>query len=202
MTQSLPSEVLLAWLKSTPPGTACGSTCCLALLTMSLSRDCRDVFCSGDVVWSCMAARIAGITVDIGSDSSSSLSTSFSTALTGDNTGDWDWDWNKTLPFVSISSTGSKELSGAWKGVEVAAGRVERIRGENDDWETEDSGLLRVSPRVPRDLEGVLRDVNIESSLLADSLARRVWNDEGLNPFSKVEVASLLEKFTNQAQLS
>ena len=86
-------------------------------------------------------------------------------------------------------------MSEAWKGSEGAAGSVERILGEN-----EDSGLLRVSPREPRDLAGVLRDVNIVLSLLADSLARRVWNDEGLNPFSKVEVASLLEKLTNQSQ--
>ena len=86
-------------------------------------------------------------------------------------------------------------MSEAWEGSEGAAGRVERILGEN-----EDSGLLRVSPREPRDLAGVLRDVNIVLSLLADSLARRVWNDEGLNPFSTVEVASLLEKLTNQSQ--
>ena len=178
MTQSLPSAVLLAWLKSTPPGTAWGSTCCLALLTMSLSRDRRDVTWSGGVVLSCMAAMIAGITVDIGNDSSSPLSTSFSTELTGDNTVGGGRGGNKTLPFVSISSTGregrpSKELSEAWKESRGAAGSVESILGENEDWETEDSGLFKVSPTVPRDLAGVLRDVNIVLSLRADSRARR-----------------------------
>ena len=207
MTQSLPSEVLLAWLKSTPPGTAWGSTCCLALLTMSVSRDCRDVFCSGDVVLSCIAARMAGITVDIGNDSSSPLSASFSSwaELRGDNREVGDWDWNKTPPFVSISSTGRdgrdwRELSEAWNESEGEAGRVESILGEKEDWAREDSGFFKVSPRVPRDLTGVLRDVNIVSSLLADSLARRVWNEEGLNPFSTEEVASLLGKLTNQEQ--
>ena len=92
---------------------------------------------------------------------------------------------------------GSREFSEAWKGSEGAAGSFERILGEN-----EDSGLLRVSPRVPRDLAGVLRDVNIVLSLRADSLARRVWNDEGLNPFCTVELASLLEKLTNHSQAS
>ena len=88
-----------------------------------------------------MAAMMAGITVDIGNDSSSTLSTSFSTELAGDNTG--LGTSNKTLPFVSISLTGnvgligltgrvSKELSEAMRGSSGAAG-IDNILGENED---------------------------------------------------------------------
>ena len=95
-------------------------------------------------------------------------------------------------------------MSKTWKESKGAAGSVESILGENEDWETEDSGLFKVSPTVPRDLTGVLREVNIVSSLRADSRARRVWKEEGLNPFStvevEVEVASLFQKLTDHSR--